>query len=234
MADGTVSCWGELSAAVSGEPSPVAGIADAARIALGYDYACVLAHSGDVTCWGGDVSGALGNGMRDDTNRVHPPSVAVHGARALVSAHLSRVNYVWLTDGSVLGWGWDAEGQLGDPPQQPTGNASQLMPTLLPSFDRFTSLAADDYTACGLRADGTVECWGNGFGGGLLGFPSGIDWVPPTALSGLTDVALIVKGNLHTCVRRTDRSLLCWGVNDSGQLGDGTTTDRSVPTPVQE
>jgi alpha-tubulin suppressor-like RCC1 family protein len=45
-------------------------------------------------------------------------------------------------------------------------------------------------------------------------------------------VQVAARGNGHTCARRTDGTLHCWGFNGSGQLGDGTTDDRTAPTPV--
>jgi alpha-tubulin suppressor-like RCC1 family protein len=50
---------------------------------------------------------------------------------------------------------------------------------------------------------------------------------------GLTSVAEIaVSPAAHACAELTDGSVECWGENDSGQLGDGTTTRRALPTPV--
>jgi len=48
----------------------------------------------------------------------------------------------------------------------------------------------------------------------------------------LTHTTEITVGGLHACARLEDRSVVCWGANDVGQLGDGTTIDRSVPVPV--
>lgn len=50
---------------------------------------------------------------------------------------------------------------------------------------------------------------------------------------GLADVIQIGAGTDHVCARTTGGKVLCWGDNDHGQLGDGTTQDRSVPTEVQ-
>jgi alpha-tubulin suppressor-like RCC1 family protein len=50
---------------------------------------------------------------------------------------------------------------------------------------------------------------------------------PP--LSSVVEVAL---GFLHTCARKSDGTVLCWGMNAYGQLGDGTRVERSMPTPL--
>jgi alpha-tubulin suppressor-like RCC1 family protein len=50
-------------------------------------------------------------------------------------------------------------------------------------------------------------------------------------VSGTSAVELAAGGN-HTCARRSDGAVLCWGRNLDGELGDGTTMNRNVPTPV--
>src|SRR5207253_9476887 len=54
-------------------------------------------------------------------------------------------------------------------------------------------------------------------------------WVP-TSVPGLSSVAEIALGGVHTCARKTDGTLACWGQNGYGQLGDGTTLQRLSPT----
>jgi alpha-tubulin suppressor-like RCC1 family protein len=60
----------------------------------------------------------------------------------------------------------------------------------------------------------------------------------PVTVMGLTNVSEISAGpdsNLgggHTCVRRNDGGIWCWGKNDRGQIGDGTTENRTVPVMV--
>ena len=42
----------------------------------------------------------------------------------------------------------------------------------------------------------------------------------------------VVAGDQHVCALTADGTAYCWGYNRQGQLGDGTNTDRKVPTPV--
>jgi alpha-tubulin suppressor-like RCC1 family protein len=58
------------------------------------------------------------------------------------------------------------------------------------------------------------------------------DSATPVAVVSLPAVTEIAGGGFHTCAAGEDGAVLCWGSNDSGQLGDGTTTNRSMPMPV--
>jgi alpha-tubulin suppressor-like RCC1 family protein len=51
-------------------------------------------------------------------------------------------------------------------------------------------------------------------------------------VAGEHNFTAISTGSRHTCALELDGRALCWGANRSGQLGDGTTTDRLIPTPV--
>ena len=57
--------------------------------------------------------------------------------------------------------------------------------------------------------------------------------VVPGAARAATPVATAISaGGLTTCAILDDETVRCWGSNSNGQLGDGTTTDRSTPVPV--
>jgi alpha-tubulin suppressor-like RCC1 family protein len=85
---------------------------------------------------------------------------------------------------------------------------------------------------CAVLADATVRCWGDNVAG-QLGDGSTSDRSTAVTVPGLSQVVqLTTRGNGHTCARRTDGTLVCWGLNATSQLGDGTMTNRTAPTPV--
>jgi alpha-tubulin suppressor-like RCC1 family protein len=96
---------------------------------------------------------------------------------------------------------------------------------------RIASAATGDHT-CVVKEDGTVQCWGSNASGQLGNGASGIGEfeTSPVQVSGLTDAVAVAAGNSHTCALRANSTVMCWGSNGSGRLGDGTTTAR--PTPV--
>ncbi len=87
---------------------------------------------------------------------------------------------------------------------------------------------------CAVLVDGTVRCWGSN-DRGQLGNGT-VLWEdpdnPPRPVRDLSGAAEIALGGDHSCARIADGSVRCWGANDAGQLGDGTTTMRTTPVRV--
>lgn len=110
----------------------------------------------------------------------------------------------------------------------------------------FASLSAGAMHTCGLDNSGTAYCWGDNLHG-QLGYAttemcgdSGTNTVidpcattPHPVVTQLRFVSLAL-GFFHTCGLTADGSVYCWGQNDHGQLGDGTTTDRGSSTRVRD
>ena len=131
--------------------------------------------------------------------------------------------------GGVKCWGDNGYGQLGDgnsltfsaTPVQVSGLASAV-----------SAIAAGESHTCVLTASGGVRCWGNN-GSGQLGNNTTVASYVPVQVSGLeSGVSAIAASENHTCVLMTAGGVQCWGFNLYGQLGDGSTTNRTVPVPV--
>jgi alpha-tubulin suppressor-like RCC1 family protein len=96
-----------------------------------------------------------------------------------------------------------------------------------------TALAAGNAHICALLQTGTVQCWGRNESGQLGDGTSGGSRATPVAVRGLSGVTALAAGSAHTCALLQTGTVQCWGLNDNGQLGDGTTANRATPVAVR-
>ncbi|MFC1610379.1 RCC1 domain-containing protein [Myxococcota bacterium] len=123
-----------------------------------------------------------------------------------------------LSDGTVRCWG---------------ENHSET-PVVIAGVTNAVSVAAGDQHTCALTLQGTVKCWGfNDVGelgdNGACGFLCHEAVLVP----GLANVVHLSAGGRYTCAVVSSGAAYCWGMNNEGQLGDGSVEDRHVPTLVQ-
>ena len=88
-----------------------------------------------------------------------------------------------------------------------------------------------DHT-CALLTDGTVRCWGWSTAGQLGAKASGIVSTEPIAACGISNAVAISAGASHSCALLSGGTVQCWGLNHEGQIGNGETSNVSVPTTV--
>ncbi|WP_242343475.1 RCC1 domain-containing protein [Anaeromyxobacter terrae] len=228
---GTVQCAGVNTSGQLGDGTtssrptfaPVAGVAGAISLDAGFEHACAVLVDGTVRCWGRNAEGQLGVG--DRLARTSPAVVpGLHGAVAVTSG--ARHTCALLSSGAVRCWGDNGYGQLGD-----GSTSTAASPVAVSGLDTVVSLSAGGMHTCAVRAAGTAVCWGSDdygqIGDGAMAY--GIRRLTPAAVIGSGFVS-VSAGGAFTCAAREDGSVRCWGLNGSGQLGDGTTT--SSPSPV--
>lgn len=232
---GAVQCWGrrdrgQLGDGVgirNGEPTIVTGLnTRMSMISAGGLHSCGLSRDGVVSCWGNNEFGQLGDGT---TIRHGDPTVVQDMGEGVrhVAAGMLHTCAVSAT-GSVRCWGQNDSGQLGD-----GSTAPQLKPTTVSGLDTgVTALAVGERHSCALTAIGEVWCWGDNHLGQL-----GNGTTSPSAVPSLVDglsagVVALAAGSNHSCAIDTAGNAWCWGLNTSGQLGDGTTTRALQPRKV--
>jgi alpha-tubulin suppressor-like RCC1 family protein len=220
LGDGTVRYWtGTL--ALNQEP----GLANVKKIGVGDGFMCVLLGDGTVRCWGSTDGerGLLGDGTSVD-HYAPAPVPSLHGVVdiAVDSEHSCAL----MGDGTVSCWGLNDFGQLGDGTGQ-----HRLVPVAALGITSAVQIATGAKVSCAVLRDGTVRCWGLNFTGALGIGVIDSHHATPTAVSGLADVVEVATSGVHTCARGADGSVWCWGLNNAGQVGDGTTVTR--PSPVR-
>ncbi len=233
---GGVTCWGlntwgQLgSAAVSISSLPVAvpGLTGVvSSVAAGYSHTCAVSATGGVTCWGANSVGQLGHG--DRVWSMTPVDVTrLGGGVSAVSAggdHACALT----SAGAVLCWGANFSGQLGNG----TTTLSSTTPAPVVGLTSgVRAVAAGNSHTCALTAAGGVMCWGSN-GTGALGNGLWTSSTTPVAVVGLASGAsALAAGEYHMCAITSGGAVKCWGQNDTGQLGNGLTTNSNTPVDV--
>jgi len=204
------------SAADSGDASSLDSSASA--ISVGSYSACALLSGGSVTCWGANDWGELGSGTSSSSSTPVTVSGLSH-ATAVSAGALSAC--ALLTGGSVDCWGDNENGELGN---GTTGLSST--PVTVTGLSDATAMSAGDEFACALLSGGSVDCWGDNENGELGNGTSGVatDSSTPVIVTGISDATAISAGYDFACALLSSGSVACWGDNEFGELGNGTTT----------
>ncbi len=237
-----VECWGSnLRGQISqgffapglSEPrlspdSSVGGVTQL-QIVAGELHTCALVTDGEVECWGRNDEGQLGDGTTT-SSRTAVGVVGLDDAVALcVGEHHSCAV---IADGTVQCWGDNAAGQLGDP----YFGSSSTSPVTIVGVDSVVAIACGHDHTCALSVFGAVRCWGeNGMGelgNGTTTSSEGVSEVVTSESDTLGRVRSISSDGAHTCTVDAAGVIACWGDNSHGELGDGTTTQRSNPEPI--
>jgi alpha-tubulin suppressor-like RCC1 family protein len=237
---GAAYCWGRGSTIGDGAlvdrpaPTAVAGGLTFVQLAASGSRTCGLTSAGNAYCWGRNSEGELGDGTFE--NRLVPTAVTTAGGLPVVFASLEAgaAHTCGLTGGGkAYCWGYNANGQAGDG----TLNSVLTAPTAVAGGRLFTELTGRANSTCGLSG-GALYCWGSN-GTGQLGDGTTTTHAAPSPASGGPFAALGAgstpdpdPAGTHACALTSSGAAYCWGWNASGQIGDGTTTDRSTPTVV--
>ena len=251
--DGTLASWGYNNYGQLGNNSTVAAnvptpmvqtgvLAGKTVVALagGGNDGLALCTDGTLAAWGYNYYGQLGN--NSTTNSSVPVLVvrtgAMAGKQVVAIAAGSFHNLALCADGTLVGWGNNEEGQLGN-----GTTTNSKVPVVIPitgalAGKSLVAIAAGSDYSLALGADGTLATWGNNYYG-QLGNNSTTNSNVPVAvvtagvLAGKT-VTAISAGSSHGLVLCADGTLAAWGNNTYGQLGNTSNTSSTVPVLVLE
>lgn len=254
-AGGAVYAWGfnghyQLGNEGTATRSPVRveNLPAATAVAAGGSHSLALLKNGTVMAWGDDESGQLGNGRTTDS----ATPVAVQGLSGVVAIAAGEDHSLaLLSDGTVEAWGDNELGQLGD-----ASTTSHDAPVAVHGLSHVKAIAAGGNFSLALLEDGTVEAWGAD-DRGQLGDPellkeedpseegegeeveeseeaSGVYSDTPVPVSALSGVSAIAAGKTHALALLEDGTVMAWGNDSEGELGDGLFAPLlAAPAPVE-
>jgi len=214
----------------------------------GEQHSCALSSAAAAFCWGHNDQDELGDGATNGPDQCPgaqtllvecdktPVRVAGSGTAPLAFTSLTSgplaLHTCGLADGGIAYcWGYNYGGQLGDnsttnrpAPVHVVGSGTAPLV--------FTALSAGGVHTCGVTADNAVYCWGTG----ALGDSTMTESHTPVqvAASGTAPLRFtaVTARRLHSCGLTTDGAVYCWGSNNLGELGDGSTTGSNTPVQV--
>ncbi|MBI0063271.1 InlB B-repeat-containing protein [Bifidobacterium apousia] len=227
------------------------------QVSAGSAHSLALGSDGNVYAWGYNYYGQLGNGTSGSRSapvrvktpdRKTYPDLPADFTYLQVSAGANH-SLALGSDGNAYAWGWNSNGQLGDG----TTSYSQSVPVRVKTPDRKTypdlpadftylqvSAGLDHSLAVG--SDGYAWAWGCNLSGQLGNNSSGSAFNPaparvrdpasPTDKSQGLQAAQVSAGYHDSLAVGSDGNAWAWGYNGNGQLGDGSTDNKSVPVPV--
>ena len=209
------------------------------QLAAGGSHTCVRLSDGTVRCWGINVHGELGDGTT--TNRMIPTlvsalrdatDVSVGGGCGDLNGTLHCFGHTCARtmDHGVLCWGENFFGQLGD-----GTTIDRQTPTAVSGSINAVELALGATGTCARLDDSSLYCWGAsppeapfGLVGGMLTPQFGANVASSPAPVAIGSIVQVARGAYHVCTVTVRDDVKCWGSNDYGQLGDGTTIRRDA------
>ena len=243
--NGSIVAWGDNTYGQLGEgnsggatnvPTSVVGFAGTpsgtappvslpTAVAAGGEHSLALTAAGNVMSWGGNSQGQLGDGTVTASNTPVPVSGLSNGITAVAAGYSD--SFALKSDDTVVAWGDNYSGDLGD------GSGSvQTAPVAVAGLSNVRAIAAGWYHTLAVKWDGTVWSWGENYDG-ELGIGSGLYNEPtPVQVFGLHDIVAVSAGDEFSLALAADGTVYAWGYNGSGQLGDGSYNQHSIPEKV--
>ncbi|MFV8258141.1 Ig-like domain-containing protein [Bdellovibrio bacteriovorus] len=230
---GKLKCWGANTYGQVGDgtledrdfPVSVDAATTYVDVSVGNRHACGLTSAGEVKCWGYNTYSQLGDGLW-----AHRSTPFVVGS-GFSSVSAGDDMTCGIKSGDVYCWGNNSIGQQGI---GTTGPQRTVPGLTLDQASDFTEVSAGSSYACAINALKELYCWGINAAGELGDGTKTNRTLPVLIGTGFVKVRTQVKtyANRSTCALKDDKLIYCWGYNSNGQLGDGSTTERLVPTVV--
>ena len=237
----TLLCWGRNDDGQIGDgsmttpqplPVPVTALgAGVAQVSAGQAHTCAVLEDKSVWCWGRNSDGQLGVGLATIESATPLQVTALGNDVQSVAAggyHTCAVK----TDGTLWCWGKNTSGQLG------TGDTvgPQPAPVKVTDFQNTVdAVFGGSLNTCARKTDGSLWCFGHNVYGQVGDGTSGIENSPKAKAVEVSALGMSVQQastGYHTCAVRSGGDLFCWGNNEHGELGDGSTDAEPEPLEI--
>jgi alpha-tubulin suppressor-like RCC1 family protein len=244
--DGSVWAWGdnsfgELGNGSSGSmgdtdvPVQVPGLTGVSQIGAGNSFSLARRSDGTVWAWGDGAFGELGNGT-SGTGTYSDVPIQVPSLTRVTQitagpdwAMAARTQGFITTLTSVWTWGRNDDGQLGDGTLTSRSTPGEVGGISVPGI---REIAAGGDFALVLGSDGSVWGWGGDFDSQLGNSPT-FAWTAPVETIGMdSGITQVSAGASHVLALRSDGTVLAWGNNQAGEIGNGAYSDPTLPVEV--
>ena len=246
--DGSLYMWGYNGQGQLGNGTyndsnvPIKIMDNVVSVSLGYYHSAAITTDGNLYMWGHNGFSQLGNG-KSGYGVYETRPVKIMGDVVSVSLgyfHSSAIT----TDGSLYIWGDNTYGQLGngkgggDHWKYEEGIDSNVPIKIM---DNVASVNLGEVHSAAITTDGSLYMWGENYSGQLGNGKEGGDYstydgeidsnVPIKIIDNIATVSL---GHWYSAAITTDGSLYMWGLNEQGQLGNGTTENSNIPIKIMD
>ncbi len=225
--EGKLYCWGDNREGLLGgrnnPPAPNSGdntlvwprgIESAIEIVAGGQHSCALADDSTAVCWGDNRHGQLG----DRSTRGHQDPIKVAGLDEVIALAAGKGHSCAAKrTGDVFCWGDNKSGQVSGARER----KGILSPVPVPGLTGARAVAAGDSHSCAIVDSGKIRCWGSDEHGQLGDGPGDKSGAARGRVTTIFDAVELSLGARHSCARRRTGTIVCWGENRWGQLGNG-------------
>jgi alpha-tubulin suppressor-like RCC1 family protein len=193
-------------------------------LVTGVTYMYNIKTDGTLWAWGSNTYGELGNGT--STFRSSPVQIGTLNTWATAGTYSTDGGHAIKTDGTLWGWGYNGDGQIGD-----NTVIFRSSPVQIGTQTNWSKLSSGTNPVIAVKTDGTLWSWGQGIYGGN-GRNDNVTSSSPVQIGTMTNWRAAF-GRENVCFAiKTDGTLWGWGYNLGGWVGDGTNIDRSSPVQI--
>jgi len=232
--DGTLWSWGRNSYGQLGDnttvnkilPTQIGTDANWQSISAGHSHSLAIKSNGTLWAWGWNGNGRLGDGT--NTNRTVPTQIGTATNWQKVDGGYGH-SFGIKTDGTLWAWGANTGGEFG----MVTSPLISNVPVQIGTDTNWQDVSAGQWFSYAIKTNHTLWSTGRNDEGQLgNGTSSATDVLVFTQVGTSSDSDKIATGFLHVLEKNQDGFIRATGKNDSGQLGDGTTTQKNSLTSV--